>query len=473
MYVPTLTFAGGAGTVTGSKYLIERGDTRILLECGMFQGVEALRRRNWEAPPFSPEHLDAVVLSHAHIDHAGYLPVLVRRGYSGRIHCTGATADLLVPLLTDAAHLQEEDARRANFYGYSRHNPALPLFTTEDAERVFALLAPQAYGEPVAIADGACLRLRRAGHILGAATVDLDLAWPEPTRLVFSGDLGRWNRPILRDPDPGGDADVLLVESTYGDRVHRGDPDRQLERLIADTVARGGVMIVPAFAIGRTQELLWRVAALRSAGRIAPIPVYVDSPMALDVTDIYARHTEEHDIDMLRLVREHRCPLSPRDFTLVRTADESKALNDIKGSAIIIAGSGMATGGRVLHHLMRRLPDPRHSVVFVGYQAVGTRGRLLQDGASTVRIHGADVPVNARVETLDGLSAHADRLELLDWLRTFRRPPRKTWVVHGELDAATSLACAIRNDLGWAADVARDGATVALTGDALPVRAHR
>ena len=456
---PTLSFLGAAGTVTGSKFLVRAEGRQVLLDCGLFQGLKPLRLRNWSPPPFEPARIDAVVLSHAHIDHSGYLPLLVRRGYRGPIYCTEGTADLLQVMLLDAAHLQEEDAARANRYGYSKHAPALPLYTTADAEAALVQLVPRAYQREFDVAPGFRAVLRRAGHILGSATVELRIG-EEPVRLVYSGDLGRPGRPILRDPDPVEAADVLLLESTYGDRTHPADPTETLARIVRETAERGGALLCPAFAVGRTQELIWRLRQLEDAGRIPELRVFVDSPMAIDVTEIYCRHPEDHDLDMTLLMDRKLCPLCCKQYTLVRTARESKDLNRLAGRLIVLAGSGMATGGRILHHLKHRLPDRRTTVLLPGFQADGTRGRALQDGARTICIHGEDVPVRARVEVLHGLSAHADRGEILAWARGFEQPPRQTHVVHGEPAAAGSLAAALRQELGWIARVAVDSETV-------------
>lgn len=457
---PTLLFAGGAGTVTGSKFLVRAERKRILLDCGLFQGLKALRLRNWDPPPFDPATIDAVVLTHAHIDHSGYLPLLARRGYAGPVYCTPGTADLLGVMLLDAAHLQEEEAEVANRYGYSKHRPALPLYRTEDAEKALRLLAPRSYGEPFDLDRGIRVTFRRAGHILGAATAEILLGGS--LRLVSSGDLGRWDRPILRDPELVREADVLLVESTYGDRTHAPGAAEELARVVREAEARGGALIIPAFAVGRTQELLWTLRRLEEEERIPSLPVFLDSPMAIDVTGIYGRHPEDHDLAMKDLLDEARHPLACRHFRLLRTAAESKALNDHEGPFIVIAGSGMATGGRVIHHLKMRLPDDRTTVLLSGFQAAGTRGRKLEEGTRQIRIHGQEVVVRARIERLDGLSAHADREEILRWLGGFRRPPRRTWVVHGEDGPAAALAETIRDRLGWNAAVAEDGATVRL-----------
>jgi metallo-beta-lactamase family protein len=458
----TLTFAGGAGTVTGSKYWLRLRSEQLLLDCGLFQGLKALRLRNWAAPPFEARRIDAVVLSHAHLDHSGYLPLLVKRGFRGSIHCTEGTMDLLAVVLRDSAHLHEEDAARANRYAYSKHHPALPLFTREDAEAALRLIEPHPYGDSFAAGPSVRVRYRRAGHILGSATVDMELHAPAPMRLAFSGDLGRWGRPILRDPEFVPEADVLLVESTYGDRVHATDAEARFAEVVTRTAGRGGVLLIPAFAIGRTQELVWTLRKLEEENRIPRLPVFLDSPMAIAVTEIYGRHPADHDLDTQRLANTRGNPLACSELHLVRTADESKALNVRGGPMVLIAGSGMATGGRVLHHLKRLLPSERHTVLLPGYQAAGTRGRSLQDGAKAIRMHGQEVPVRAEVVTLDGFSAHADREEMLRWLRGFRRAPRHTYVVHGEAHASGALATAITRELGWRASVAKDGATVPL-----------
>jgi metallo-beta-lactamase family protein len=457
----TLQFLGAAGTVTGSKFLVRDGATQVLLDCGLFQGVKALRERNWKPLPFVAQELDAVVLSHAHVDHSGALPLLVKRGFRGSIYCTAGTADLLEVMLLDAARLQEEEASFANRHGYSKHHPALPLYTTADAEKALRLLAPRPRGDSFVVRHGTSARFRQAGHILGSSTVELRLAGSSDT-LVFSGDLGRWKRPILHDPELVTRADVLLLEATYGDRVHRSDATAELARVINETVERGGVLIVPAFAVGRTQELLWAIRKLEDDDRIPVLPVYVDSPMAVNVTDIYARHPEEHDLEMRLLTDARRSPLSSHRVELVRTVEGSRALNERSGPMIVIAGSGMATGGRVLHHLHRRLPDERSTVLLCGFQAAGTRGRALEEGAKSIRLHGEDVVVRARVASLDGFSAHADRNDLVRWLRGFRMAPREVYLVHGEPQACESLAELIRTQVGWRVRIAADGEVVEL-----------
>jgi metallo-beta-lactamase family protein len=449
----TVQLLGAAGTVTGSKHLVSGSGGRVLLDCGLFQGLKALRERNWQPFPFDPAALDAVVLSHAHIDHSGALPLLVRRGFRGPIHCTPGTADLLKVLLLDAAHLQEEDAEFANRHRTSKHTPALPLYTTADAQAALALVQPHPYAATFAVGERFEVVFRRAGHILGSATVTLSSGG---RTLVFSGDLGRWGRVILRDPELVPEADLLLVESTYGDRLHPPGAETELARIINETAARKQVLLVPAFAVDRTQELLYVIRMLEDEGRIPALPIFIDSPMAIDVTAIYARHPEDHDLDMRRLADAGTSPLATRHLRILRTAEESKSLNDLRGPAIVISASGMATGGRVLHHLVRRLPDPGATVLLVGYQAAGTRGRALQEGAKTLRIFNQEITVRARVIKLDGCSAHADQEELLRWLAGFTRPPQRTLCVHGEPQAADTFAALIRHRLGWATEVPED-----------------
>jgi metallo-beta-lactamase family protein len=454
----TIQFLGAAETVTGSMHLVSANGRRILLDCGLFQGLKELRLRNWREPPFDPKSLDAVVISHAHIDHTGSLPLLVRRGYRGPIFCTAATADLLGVLLPDSAHLQEDEAERANRYGYSKHKPALPLYTAADAQRALEQLERTGYDRAFPVAGDLMVTYRCAGHILGAATVDLKLG--SGPRVVFSGDLGRYDRPILPDPDPVPEADVLLLESTYGDRRHPTGTADELARVVKETAERGGALLVPAFVVDRTQELLWMLQHLEEERRIPVLPVYVDSPSATAVTEIYRRHVEEQDGEMRRWIQDGKNPISTTRIQFCRTTEESKRLNDVRGPVIIISASGMATGGRILHHLQHRLPDSRNTVLLVGFQAAGTRGRSIQDGAKTIKMFGEQVPVRARVETIHGLSAHADQEETLRWLTGFARPPQQTYLVHGEPPETEALAAAIQSRFGWRVRPARDGEQV-------------
>jgi metallo-beta-lactamase family protein len=450
-----IAFLGAAGTVTGSKYLVEAGGRRLLVDCGLYQGLKALRLRNWEPLAVDPTSIDAVVLTHAHIDHSGYLPRLVRAGCRGPVFASRATADLLKIMLPDSGHLQEEEAKYHNRRGSAKHTPALPLYTAEEGVAAAEKVRGIGYDEPLTLAPGLSVTLRRSGHILGSATAHLDIAaGGRSRRVVFSGDLGRYGAPILPDPSPIGDADYVVVESTYGDRRHDLEPvEDQLARVVTAAVARGGAIIVPAFAIGRTQELMYHLSRLEQAGRIPRLPAYVDSPMAIEGTEIYCAHPEDFDGEMRAMVTSRDCPLHCADFRLARSPEESKAINAVTGSVLIISASGMATGGRVLHHLKLRLPDARTTVLLVGYQAIETRGRLLQEGARTLRIYGEDVPVRARVEAVHGLSAHADADGLVRWLRTASRPPRKAFVVHGDPAPAAALADRVRTELGWDASV--------------------
>ena len=459
MTTSSVRFLGAAGTVTGSKHLVTVGKHQVLLDCGLFQGPKALRQRNWSPPPIDLDRLDAVVLSHAHIDHTGYLPVLVRHGYRGPVYCTPATADLARVLLPDSAHLQEEQAEYANYRGFSRHKPALPLCTIEDAHAALELLQARPYDDLFEVHPDLRVKFRPAGHILGSATVTLEIG-DKPRRLVFSGDLGRWDRPVLPDPVAVAEADVLLVESTYGNRLHPPDPIDQLARVVSDAATRGGALIIPAFAVGRTQEILWHLRRLEEQGAIPTLPVYVDSPLAIEVTDIYRRHREDHDEEMTAVMEDGGRPFATRQFTLAQARQDSIRINDLVGPVIIVSASGMATGGRVLHHLNQRLGDSRTTVMLVGFQAQGTRGRTLQDGAREVRMFGHEVTVRAHVESLDGMSAHADRDEILRWLKGFEHPPHRTYLVHGEPTAAAALTETIQDSLGWTARPAVDGEEV-------------
>ena len=449
-----LTFLGAAGTVTGAKFLVATDGARLLLECGMFQGLRELRARNWEAPPVQPGTLAAVLLSHAHIDHSGYLPRLVRDGFEGPIFCSPGTADLLKIMLRDAARLQEEEADFRNRNGATRHRPALPLFTVADAARALRLVKPVAFDQPFSPARNVDARFRMSGHILGASTVEVVASG---RRLVYSGDLGRYDVPIMRDPVAVASADTLLVESTYGDRLHpAGDATPVIRQAVQRAADNRGWLLVPAFAIGRTQDLLYVLRELEEAGRIPRLPVYLDSPMGIESTAIYQRHPEEHDPATIQITAEGKRPFVPSRFHLCPTADDSKKLNGVDGPGVIIAGSGMATGGRILHHLRHRLADERTTVLFVGYQAAGTRGRLLRDGAARLRIFGEEVSVRATIMATDALSAHADQGEIIRWLRGFTRPPAMTYCVHGEPAAAAALRAVIEQHLGWRCAVAAD-----------------
>ncbi len=442
----SLTFLGGAGTVTGSKYLIEAPEGKILLDAGLFQGLKELRLRNWNEPAFDPVLLSAVILSHAHLDHSGYLPVLVKKGFKGPVYCTAGTRDLLQILLLDAAHLQEEQAAHANKHGYSRHHPALALYGREDAIGALGLLEAKAFGEPFSV-NGMEVRFRRAAHILGAATVEISAASFEgwDRKLVFSGDLGRWNHPLLRDPEEVEGAGTLLMESTYGNRLHPENVQEELARVIHASVKRGGALIIPAFAVGRTQELIWIIRQLEEEGKIPVLETFMDSPMAIDASGIYARHSPELDHGS-----GGHPVLATHHFHVLKTREESKKMNALTGPMIILSSSGMATGGRILHHLEQRLGDRRTTVLLAGFQAKGTRGRSLEEGAGEIKIHGVQIPVRGVIEKIEGLSAHADQKDILRWLSGFKRAPERTFVVHGEPEASQALAEAITQELGWA-----------------------
>ncbi len=448
----TLQFLGATQTVTGSKYLVETRETRLLVDCGLFQGPKELRLRNWQSLPIPATSIDAVIITHAHVDHIGYLPRLVREGFAGPIYATPATIDLASVILPDSARLQEEEAAYANRRGYSKHHPALPLYTEDDARAALRLMKSVNYAVLTELGDGLRFVLSDAGHILGSSSVQLVLDGDEqsPHTVVVSGDLGRFNQPINPDPRVPSSADVLALESTYGDREHgQGDPSAALATIVQEAARRRGMLLIPAFAVGRTQHVLYLLRGLERAGRVPTLPVYLDSPMAREATALYRKYAASLDPDIQRIVAQGDDPFATADFHVVGTTDESKSLNHVHGPGIIIAGSGMATGGRILHHLKHRLPDPRTIVVFVGYQAAGTRGRRLLNGEPEVKMLGEVVPVRARIEEISSLSAHAGTSDLLEWLGRLPAPPRKTYLVHGEPAAQEKLRDTIRQQLGW------------------------
>ena len=452
----TLTFLGGAGTVTGSKYLLEHDRRRLLVDCGLFQGYKPLRLRNWSPLPVAPGSLDAVLLTHAHLDHSGYLPLLVKNGFHGSIFCTPATKDLCEILLPDSGHLQEQDAEFANRHRFSKHHPALPLYTEEDALKSLRHLRTVAFDSTHVLPNGAKVRFLRAGHILGAATIVLE--WNGVT-IAFSGDIGRYDDPLMLDPITPVAADYVLIESTYGNRSHeRDDPQDRLAEIIGKTVHRGGTVIVPAFAVGRAQSLLFHLAQLKKAGRIPPLlPIFLDSPMAIDATEIFQRHAADQKLTAARLKE------LGGDVRYVRTADESKALTANPMAKVIISASGMATGGRVLHHLEHYAPDPKNAILFAGFQAGGTRGASMVAGAESVKMHGAYVPVRAKVHNLSMLSAHADKDELLRWAGGFAMAPKTTFIVHGEPAGSDALRHALEEKRGWSCLVPDHRQKVTLT----------
>ena len=450
-----LSFLGAAGTVTGSKTLIEHQGKRILIDCGLFQGYKNLRLMNWDAWPFDPRSLDAVVLTHAHLDHSGALPLLVRNGFKGPVYATSATTELCGLLLPDSGHLQEEDANFANRHKSSRHHPPLPLYTEEDARHALKFFRPVEPGQTVAI--GAIkVRLRPSGHILGACSAEIRTA---KGSMLFSGDVGRPDDLVMQPPEPIEHADYLIVESTYGDRLHEPhNGGAELAEAITRTAARGGIVVVPSFAVGRAQNLLYEIYLLKRAGRIPDLPVFLDSPMAIDSMHIYQRHRREHRLSV------EDCNGMSHIAKICRTVEESRALDQQRYPAIIISASGMATGGRVLHHLRALGPDHRNSIVFAGYQAGGTRGARLVAGERSVRIFGEDVRINAEVVALSGMSAHADASQLIDWMKTAPRAPRHVFINRGEASAADALRVRIGRELHWDASVPLLGQRVEIAG---------
>ncbi|MCD9029029.1 MBL fold metallo-hydrolase [Luteimonas sp. BDR2-5] len=452
--MPSLTFLGAAGTVTGSKHLLTHGDTRILVDCGLFQGLKNLRELNWQRLPVEPRDIDVVVLTHAHLDHCGYLPRLLLDGFSGRILATPATRDVASLILLDSAWIQEKDAEFANRKGFSKHTPALPLYRVADAERTLERFRAMPLHHPVDLPGDARLVLRRAGHILGAATAQIDIGG---RRVVFSGDLGRYDDAVMHDPEPVPEADYVVIESTYGNRRHvPADPVAALGEVIERTVRRGGTVVIPAFAVGRAQALIHDLWLLRRRGGLRNVPVYLDSPMATSANGLLHRYPDEH-----RLAEaDYRAACDAVSY--VRDVEESKLLSANPYPKVIISASGMATGGRVLHHIAAFAPDHRNTLLFSGFQAAGTRGRKLLDGARETKIYGQWVPVNAELAELPMLSAHADSDELMRWLSGFRRRPQRVFIVHGEPDAAEALRERIGHALGWDATVPRQGQAFAL-----------
>ncbi|MGB4813355.1 MAG: MBL fold metallo-hydrolase [Methylophilaceae bacterium] len=452
----TLTFLGATGTVTGSKYLLTFNKSHIMIDCGLFQGIKQLRLKNWAALPINPKEVNAVVLTHAHIDHSGYLPLLVKNGFSGKVYCSAATRDLCEVLLLDAAHLQEEEAHYANKGGFSKHSPALPLYTQADAQRALELLTIVDYGQEIDLGDGLSLQLTPSGHILGSAFVRIKNS---KTSVLFSGDIGRPHDLLMKVPSRIKQADYLVLESTYGNRLHeKSDPKIKLAELINNTVKQKGVVVIPVFAVGRAQELLYYIHLLKASGAIANnIPVFLNSPMAVDATAIFNHFKDEH-----RLTPEQRHALC-HTAHIVNSIEESKRLNETKGPMIILSASGMATGGRVVHHLKAFAPDPKNTILFVGFQAAGTRGAAMLAGAESIKIHGEYVPVRAKVEYLPNLSAHADYAEIIDWLGGFEAPPKKTYLTHGEPVAADAMRVHIEEQLHWNVAVAEYLETVELS----------
>lgn len=454
-----ITFLGATGTVTGSRFLLDVRGRNILIDCGLFQGLKANRLKNWDPFPFPPQEIEKVFLTHAHIDHSGYVPRFCKEGFSGHVHCTYATSDLCEILLKDSAHLHEEDARWANKKGFSRHKPALPLYTVADSELALSLFSPLYYGEHCKIGSDIRVKLKDAGHMLGSSFVDIKTTENGASRKIFfCGDFGRPDRPLMSDPVQAFNVDYLVLESTYGSRLHKNvSAEEELARVIRGSANRGGVLLIPAFSVGRTQILLYMIRELEEQGKIRSMPVYMDSPMSINATGIFEKHIADLDLTARVKILEGKKILHPKQLTFCKSPRESRAINEIRGKAIIISASGMVNGGRILHHMIQRLPHPQNTVLFIGYQAEGTRGRQILEGAERVKMHGQQVPVKARIENIQGFSGHPDSNEIIAWLMGFNRPPEKTFIVHGEPESSAALARRIQDKFGWKVEVPEFG----------------
>ncbi|HKK16331.1 MAG TPA: MBL fold metallo-hydrolase [Gammaproteobacteria bacterium] len=449
-----ITFLGAAETVTGSRFLLETAGKKILVDCGLFQGIKKIRKRNWKPFPVKPSGIDAIVLTHAHIDHSGYLPLICKNGFRGKIYCTPGTLDLCRILLPDSGHLHEEEARFANKYGFSKHKPALPLYTMEDANHCLASFETVPYGREFNPVKGINVHFTSAGHILGSACVHLD---NNRRKIIFTGDVGRPVDPVMYPPTRLDETDYLVVESTYGDRLHaRLNPEKVLEKSISNTAGKGGVILIPSFAVGRAQTVLYLITKLVKEGRIPRLPVYLDSPMAISSTEMFFRYADQH-----RLTAADCQAMSDLVIT-TRSVEESKAIASQQNPKIIISASGMLTGGRILHHLKKYLDDRRNMVIFVGYQAAGTRGAAILSGADSIKMHGEYFPVRAKSVFIDGLSAHADYREMAAWLSHLKNPPKRTFIVHGEPQGQDAFRRYLRDELGWRAEIPGHGDTEVL-----------
>ena len=464
-----IQFLGAAGTVTGSKHLVNsttdltgRNGIQALIDCGMFQGPKEWREKNWQNTPIAARDIESVVLTHAHLDHCGWIPKLVQEGFKGQVYATPATVDLCGLILTDAGHIQEEDAEFHNKRKSSKHEPALPLYTLEDAEKALERFTAVDFGKTITLSPELSFRFVRSAHILGAAMTEVTLNANGSTRtLLFTGDIGRVHtqqspgKVVYSGPTEGESPDVLVMESTYGNRIHpTEDPRPEMARLITMTVKRGGSVVVPAFAVERTQKFLFLIKEMMEQGQIPRVPVYADSPMAINSVKIFLKHTEEFTDQTKELIRKYGNPLEWEGFHFATTAEESKKINASHYPCIIVSSNGMCMGGRIQHHLIQRLPDPRNLILFIGFQAVGTRGRQIKDGEASVKIFGEIVPVRAQKAALEQFSDHADTAELLEWLRTFKKQPSVTHLVHGEPDASSALQQSIQKELGWKVDIA-------------------
>ena len=448
-------FLGGAQTVTGSKYLLEINDYKLLVDCGLFQGLKDLRLRNRDPLPVDPSSIDSIILTHAHLDHSGYLPRLFKDGYDGDVHCTAPTVDLVELLLKDSAKIQEEEAEFARRKGFSIHKNPEPLYNQKDVELVIPRLSGHSYHEEVSIAENISCSFYNAGHILGAAIVVITISGNSQTKkIVFSGDLGRIHDPILHPPESVSEADILFIESTYGSREHNEEtPESEIVQIINDTIQRKGCLLIPAFSVGRTQNILMILKHLLSKNSIPDIPVYMDSPMAIRATDLYRKYVSYHKLSTSEIEGDDSFISLRKNLKIIRSHEDSKALNELKGPAIIISASGMMTGGRILHHMYNRLGNKQDAILIVGYQALGTRGRRILDGEDSVRIFGQDVEIKCKIHFADGMSAHADQSELLDWCKGFKDKPKYTFCIHGDNDGPTTLASKLKTEFGWNAEV--------------------
>lgn len=452
---PSLQFLGATQTVTGSKFLLRTTHEEWLIDCGIFQGLKELRLRNWAPMPIPASEIDGVLLTHAHIDHSGYVPLLCKNNFHGKIYASEPTVALCKILLPDCGYLQEEDARFASKMGFSKHAPALPLYTYEDALRSLSYFQPLHNGDLHKLGQDIRVKFMPAGHLLGSRFIHLTMETPRHTTCLFAGDIGRYDALITNPPTTVPEADYIIMESTYGDHSHpKEDVFARLARIITETANRGGMTLIPAFAVGRTQEMLYVVKTLQKRRMIPDIPVFLNTPLGIDATDIYMRYMQEHKI-FQQNGNGNGQMFHCANLQMIHDEAQSKLLNNLNEPAIIIAGSGMVTGGRILHHLKAYGNDPRSTVVLVGYQAEGTRGRAIREGARQIKIHGQDVPIRCHVECIDSLSAHADRDDILRWLKGFQRPPRNLFLVHGETEATEALAEVIRDTLHWPVQIPR------------------